>query len=58
MVVGRADPIEYRTRKVHTFLKPSEYKEFLSYIGRSPVSPVMRDLVLDFNRRKAAQNNS
>jgi len=48
--------IEKRSRKVHTYLKPSEYDFFISHIGRETFSNALRDLVLDFNKQKNEQN--
>ena len=46
---------EKRSRKVHTYLKPSEYEAFISYIGRETLSNALRQLVLDFNRKRNAE---
>lgn len=50
-IVSRATPEELRSRKVHTYLKPSEYDAFVAVIGRETLSNALRDLVIDFNRR-------
>jgi len=46
---------EKRSRKVHTYLKPSEYDAFISHIGRETLSNALRELVLDFNRIRNAE---
>ncbi len=51
LLVQRHKPVELRSRKAHTFLKPSEYDALIARIGREPVSAVLRELVLDFIRR-------
>ena len=43
---------EKRSRKVHTYLKPSEYDVLLSHIGRETLSNALRGLVIDFNDKK------
>lgn len=58
LLVARPELLEIRSRKVHTFVKPSEYEEFISRIGRNSVSSVLRDLVLEFNRRNVAESDS
>lgn len=39
---------EKRTQPIQSYIKPSEYEEFIGLIGRQPVSDVVRDLVLEF----------
>ena len=51
LLVARPQSIEHRSRKAHTFLKPSEYEAFIARIGRQPVSSVLRELVLEFIKR-------
>jgi len=51
-IVARAPAEEHRSRKAHTFLKPSEFEAFVARIGRESVSSALRDLVLDFLRRE------
>jgi hypothetical protein len=47
--------IEKRSRKVHTYLKPSEYDAFVSHIGRETFSNALRELVLAFNKKQDEQ---
>lgn len=58
LIVARPEKPEFRTARASTRLKPSEFEVFTSHIGRQSVSDALRSLVLDFNHRKAAQNNS
>jgi predicted RNA-binding protein YlqC (UPF0109 family) len=45
----RIDPtVEKHSRKVHTFLRPTEYDKLVARIGRQPLSHVLRKLVTDF----------
>jgi hypothetical protein len=48
--------VEKRSRKVHTYLKPSEYDAFVAQIGRESFSNALRDLVLAFNQQHHEQN--
>ena len=48
--------VELCNRKINTHIKPSEYNRFISHIGRQPVSKVLRQLILDFNRQQNAKN--
>ena len=57
-IVSRNAPEELRSRKVHTYLKPSEYDAFVRHIGRETLSNALRDLVLDFNRRHDQRDGS
>lgn len=58
LIVSRPETVELRTARAHTRLKPSELEIFTSHIGRQSVSDALRSLVLDFNRRKAAERKS
>ena len=53
--IKKSKQIEKRSRKVHTYLKPSEYDCFVSHIGRETFSNALRDLVLAFNKQKNEQ---
>ncbi|GAA6213251.1 hypothetical protein NBRC116602_29920 [Hyphomicrobiales bacterium 4NK60-0047b] len=48
--------IELCNRKINTHIKPSEYNCFISHIGRQPVSKVLRQLILDFNKQQNEEN--
>jgi len=56
LLVTRPVTEEHRSRKAHTFLKPSEYETFVARIGRETVSSALRDLVLAFNARDDGKN--
>ncbi len=49
---------EYCTRKINSHIKPSEYECFISHIGRTPVSKVLRQLVIDFNQKQDAKKQT
>lgn len=51
LLIARSIQPEQRSRRAHTHLKPSEYDTFVSHIGRETVSNVVRELILEFNRR-------
>jgi len=53
--IKKAKLAEKRSRKVHTYLKPSEYACFVSHIGRETFSNALRHLVLAFNKQKNEQ---
>lgn len=55
LVVKRPSQAEHRSRKVHTYLKPSEFDAFVRLIGRETLSNALRDLVLHFNNRSDEQ---
>lgn len=48
--------VELCNRKINTHIKPSEYNCFISHIGRQPVSKILRQLILDFNKQQNAKN--
>lgn len=50
-------PEEMNTARIHTYIKPSEYKKLISLIGRDPVSSVVRGLILKFIREQDAKQN-
>ncbi len=52
LLVARVEKLEHRSRKVHTYLKPSEFDALVSHIGRETLSNALRDLVLEFNARQ------
>ena len=56
LLVARPVTEEHRSRKAHTFLKPSEYETFIARIGRETVSSALRDLILAFNARNDGKN--
>jgi len=58
LLVARPEQMELRSRKVHTYLKPTEYDAFVRHIGRETLSNALRDLVLDFNRRQDLRDGS
>ena len=43
------------SRKINGHIKPSEYKRFISHIGRTSVSKVLRQLVIDSNQQQDAK---
>ena len=53
--VKKAKLIEKRSRKVHTYIKPSEYEAFVAHIGRETCSNALRDLILAFNKQQNEQ---
>ena len=53
--IKKSKQIEKRSRKVHTYLKPSEYEAFVGHIGRETFSNALRDLVLAFNKQQNEQ---
>ena len=56
LLVTRPVTEEHRSRKAHTFLKPSEYDKFIARIGRKTVSSALRDLILEFNAQDDGKN--
>ncbi len=50
--VKKTKLIEKRSRKVHTYIKPSEYEYFVSHIGRETFSNALRKLILTFNKKQ------
>ena len=53
--VKKAKLVEKKSRKLHTYIKPSEYEVFVSHIGRETFSEALRKLVLAFNKKKNEQ---
>lgn len=43
------------TRKINSHIKPSEYECFISHIGRASVSKVLRQLIIEFNKKNNAE---
>ncbi len=43
------------SRKINGHIKPSEYECFISHIGRTSVSKVLRQLVINFNQQQDAK---
>jgi hypothetical protein len=48
LIKAALPPVEHRTRKTHTYLKPSEYDALVARVGRRSASDALRDLVLAF----------
>ena len=53
--VKKVKLVEKKSRKLHTYLKPSEYEVFVSHIGRETFSEALRKLVLTFNKKQNEQ---
>ncbi len=53
--VKKTKPFEKRSRKVHCHIRPSEYEEFISHIGRETLSDALRKLILASNKKKNEQ---
>lgn len=54
--VKRTSTEEKRTKKVGSYIKPSEEEKFLSLIGRKSTSDAIRELILDFNKKNTSMN--
>lgn len=48
---------EKKTKKIHTYLKPADYDEFISYLGRKSESSAIRNLILEFNQKNRNSKN-